>query len=535
MMRDERMNSRVLVIDDEESIRDGFQMILRTSPSTSDAMDSAASLLFDDPPILARRQQRVMNFHLDVAANGLQGIARVRAAAEAGTPYAVIFCDIRMPGIDGVETIEEIRKIDSRAEVVFITAYSDHSVESIVERAGANVSYFIKPFVTDEARQLATKLVLDWNKARELEELMLAVSSLRGEAPDIDRLLKHLLRQTCSWLDTDSAALFRLIEGKSFQYCLGVGELGLESSPATIELLKKSNTDTSPFATLNDGTVIIRVKEFGLLLALPGRAKLTPDRRTLLLTFLEHAALAIRNRETEVALERSRRMAGVGQAVGFLLHDLRHPLGTTQMVLRLLREKPELFANVDDAFEMMEQEVQRGLDLVGDILALCRSEVRIQTAVVVLKDALARAIRIWHIQASTRGIEFQVDIPRNLTMRVDVGRLERALSNLIKNALEAVASVAVRRIELSAREVESNIEIRIADSGSGVPDELLSRLFEPFATADKPEGMGFGLAIVKQVVDAHNGRIDVRRVNGETHFNLLFPNSNTETRTPNKP
>lgn len=525
MAQREIMNTRILVIDDEESIRDGFQMILGAAEPPNSAIDAAASLLFDDAPPPLRRRKPVLEFKLDLASNGQSGIERVREAVETGHPYALIFCDIRMPGIDGVETIEEIRKIDSRAEIVFITAYSDHSVETIVERAGANVSYFIKPFVTDEARQLATKLVLDWNKARELEELMLAVSSLRGDAQDIERLLRHLLSQTCAWLDTDSAALFRQLPDHSLHFCLGVGDLDTETSSQVIAKVPSSVDEPDAFALLENGTIVLRVKEFGLIVALPGRTKLTPDRRTVLITFLQHAALAIKNRETEVELDRTRRMAGIGQGVGYLLHDLRHPLGTTQMILKLLRNKPQVFASPDDAYDMMAQEVQRSLDLVSDVLSLCQSEIRIQPSMVRLRSALDRALRIWQLQLGTQGIVFVVEISEDVEARVDVGRLERALANLLKNASEAVVDEDVRRIELGARMVPSGAEIWVSDSGRGIANPLLNRLFEPFATAEKVEGVGFGLAIVKQVVDAHMGRVEVMRQDEKTRFVLFFPNS----------
>ncbi len=525
MSNHERMNTRILVIDDEESIRDGFQVILGAQSGTNRALDAAASLLFDDTPVKSPPRPAVVKFNLDVVPNGHDGITRVRQAIDSGDPYAVIFCDIRMPGIDGVETIEEIRQLDTRAEVVFITAYSDHSIETIVDRAGANVSYFIKPFVTEEARQLATKLVLDWNRARELEDLMTAVSSLRGRAKDVDRILQHLLRQTCAWLDTDSAALFRQAEQTSFQFCLGVGELDVAKSTEWLESIKTQLEPSTPITILDDGRVVLRVDDFGLLVALPGRSKITPDRRTLLFAFLQHAALAIKNRELEVELELAQRMAGIGQAVGYLLHDLRHPIGTTQMLLRMLREQPDLFGTIDEAYEMMELENQRGLDMVGDILALCQAEIRIQTTAISLHQALSRALRIWRIQLSTRNIEFVVDIPDDISIRVDVARLERALSNLIKNASEVVLAGKLRRIELTARSVDLGVEIDVADSGAGIPSQVLEKLFEPFSTAEKHEGMGFGLAIVKQVMDAHAGRVEVKRVDNMTRFTLFFPNN----------
>jgi len=526
VQRDAIMNTRVLVIDDEEAIRDGFVTILGAGKSKSEAIDAAVSALFGDRPVASsRRRESRIDFQVDLAASGGEGIERVRAAVQADKPYAVVFCDIRMPGIDGVEVIEKIREIDPRVEVVFITAYSDHDIEMIVDGAGANVSYFVKPFVHDEARQLATKLVLDWNKARELEGLMTAVSSLRGDQRDIDRLLAHLLDQTCAWLETESAALFRRMPNGTMRFCLGVGELESERATELVDELGEDAYVGAPTAHLADGTLLLRLADFGLVVALPGRARLTPDRRALLLTFLQHAVLAIRNRETEAELVRNQRFAGIGQAVGYVLHDIRHPLGTTQMVLKLLRSSSEAFESLDEAYDMMEQEVQRALDLVGDILTLCRANIELEPSKVHLRSALERAIHVWNFDLDARKTELVVDIPDALEAYADVPRLERALSNLVKNASDALADAKVRRIEIGATRVEGGARIWVADTGSGVPPQLLARLFEPFATSEKPEGTGFGLAIVKQIVDAHGGRIQVERVGEMTRFEMFLPDA----------
>lgn len=155
MTLDPRLNARVLVIDDEEAVRDSFRVALKRAPRDDERVRAAASVLFDEPPSAhpANPQQTSgVSFELDVAEDGARGVEAVRAATLAGRPYAVVFCDIRMPGIDGIETVTQLRAIDRRAEVVFITAYSDHGIETITERAGADVGYFVSPSSVSECR-----------------------------------------------------------------------------------------------------------------------------------------------------------------------------------------------------------------------------------------------------------------------------------------------------------------------------------------------------------------------------------------------
>ena len=189
------LNTRVLVIDDEEAVRDSFHAVLAPR-ARGDAAGAAARLLFDEAENDAVGMAELA-FEVDLAENGRDGLALVKEALRDGRPYAAIFCDMRMPGWDGLQTVEAIREVDDKAEVVFVTAYSDHSIETIAAKVGENVGYFVKPFANEEVRQLANKLVHDWNKARELEALIKIVTAIHGSKEDMQRLLHHLLEQVC--------------------------------------------------------------------------------------------------------------------------------------------------------------------------------------------------------------------------------------------------------------------------------------------------------------------------------------------------
>jgi two-component system, NtrC family, sensor kinase len=108
--------------------------------NSSPDIGMAASILFDTPAatakLLKKRTSNIPNFIVHKASNGMEGLDMVRKAVTAGTPYAVIFLDMRMPGWDGMETAERIRKYDTKAEIIFVTAFSDSSIDDIVARAG---------------------------------------------------------------------------------------------------------------------------------------------------------------------------------------------------------------------------------------------------------------------------------------------------------------------------------------------------------------------------------------------------------------
>src|SRR5258708_13693247 len=143
----EGANTAVLVIDDEEMVRDNIEEILvpRKNNSATE-IGNAASILFDAPTqaLLTPRTSNIPNFTVHKAANGMEGLELVKKSVANGLPYAVIFLDMRMPGWDGMETAKQIRKYDSKAETIFVTALSDRSIYDIISRAGKNVSSHCK-------------------------------------------------------------------------------------------------------------------------------------------------------------------------------------------------------------------------------------------------------------------------------------------------------------------------------------------------------------------------------------------------------
>ena len=180
------------MIDDEEVIRDSIRLILKPPASTNHYLDVFAADLFGDDgdleglPPAQRQRSHILEFTVEEASSGKAGVEMVQAAVAAGRPYAAVFVDMRMPGWDGIETVQHLREFDCQAEVIFVTAFSDHSSEDIVERAGPNVGYHLKPFAPDEIKQIATKAVYDWNKLRRLEGLIDLIGELKVNATELD-------------------------------------------------------------------------------------------------------------------------------------------------------------------------------------------------------------------------------------------------------------------------------------------------------------------------------------------------------------
>src|SRR6202007_2292757 len=117
--------------DDEEMVRDNIEDILIPNSRSEERedIDNAFDILFGNTkPLLLTRTPSIPVFTVDKASNGMEGLKKVQKAVKNGTPYAVIFLDMRMPGWNGLETAIEIRKVDAKAEIIFITAYCAQTI-----------------------------------------------------------------------------------------------------------------------------------------------------------------------------------------------------------------------------------------------------------------------------------------------------------------------------------------------------------------------------------------------------------------------
>ena len=161
------MNSRVLVVDDQEQIHDDFREMLLPRRATAASDDLAAA--FMEAPVRVAG----LPFSLDLrhARTGEEGYAAVKQAHEHDEPIAVAFVDVRMPpGIDGIEAVRRMRDVDRNLEVVIMTAYSDKPLSAIIGDVDLlhKLLYIRKPFAREEVQQISLSLVKKWNLEREL-------------------------------------------------------------------------------------------------------------------------------------------------------------------------------------------------------------------------------------------------------------------------------------------------------------------------------------------------------------------------------
>lgn len=163
----EQQNRRILVIDDNDAIHLDFKKILGDQADTA-VLDELRTSLLGAKPIAPDS----IPYKLEGAHQGQEGLDKVRQSLKEGLPYSLAFVDMRMPpGWDGLETIEQIWKVDPQLQVVICTAYSDYSWKEIHQRLGQSDGLLIlkKPFDNVEVRQLACALTEKWHLAQQAQ------------------------------------------------------------------------------------------------------------------------------------------------------------------------------------------------------------------------------------------------------------------------------------------------------------------------------------------------------------------------------
>jgi signal transduction histidine kinase len=246
------------------------------------------------------------------------------------------------------------------------------------------------------------------------------------------------------------------------------------------------------------------------------------------------ASLQAELAEANEQLRRSRSLAALGEMAAGIAHELRNPLGCLalfgQVLLEDLSDSPR---HLETCRKMMTA-VKRMDAVVTDVLTFAR-DMAITPTDTTTAELFDRALTDCEGLLKAEGVSVVHQTP-DATLRVsaDRGLLVSVLSNLIRNAVEAMveAKAPQRRLTLSAvRESRrcpdgrraTRVVLAVSDTGPGVPAEARSRIFNPFYTT-RENGTGLGLAIVHRIVDAHGGHLAVTDADtGGARFEVCLP------------
>ena len=238
----------------------------------------------------------------------------------------------------------------------------------------------------------------------------------------------------------------------------------------------------------------------------------------------ELRGLLNQTRQLEAAKIQAERWAALGKLAGMIAHDLRNPLTAIKCQTGLLRDEDLAAENRDRSIHAILDQVESMGQTIDELLLFARpKDPRSSLRPYVLSALIASLQEAFSLRCEAKGVQLEARLGYTGTVWIRPPQIYRVLENLLQNALDPLGEGG--KILIGSEAIHSKeIVIRVADSGSGVPDSIRESLFEPFVTCDKPGGTGLGLAIVKKIVCEHGGRVweDPWRLKGAC-FHLVLP------------
>ncbi len=504
-------------------------------------------LVVDDEPnvlltVTAILQQE--SYDVDSAAGGAEAIRAIRSAH-----YDLVLTDLKMPGVDGLRVLEEVRNTSPSTVTVMMTGYG--SVDSALEAVQRGAyEYLLKPTEVVDLKA-AVRRSLERKRLSEIDTLYRVSRTLTSSldpqtiAHEVTEAVRQVLGVASATLlnrDLESPdhedPLHAMLRDPHVLRALERGEIihNGDDIPAAARwsLAAKSHSFVFVPGIANGRLICVLCADNGaepfdfhasaqrFLRSLAGQAALVLSNATL---FTE---LQRNNQQLAAANEKLRELDKLkSQFLSVATHELRTPLSI------ILGYNSMLAESLQDRLSEEEQETlresvaacKRLIRLVNSMLDITQIEsgkMRMNYLSSDLRKLVNGVVTLFQQEARSKGIMLGVELPARLPkILVDGERIEQVLVNLIGNALKFTPAGGSVNVAVRQFPETRSVQISVRDTGVGIPPEAKQKIFDEFAQIHQGmknrqrEGSGLGLAIARRIVEAHNGVLDVDSSPGE--------------------
>ena len=226
---------------------------------------------------------------------------------------------------------------------------------------------------------------------------------------------------------------------------------------------------------------------------------------------------------TQQELLGAERLATIGRMASSISHDLRHPLTAVVANAEFLCDRNLDAQQREELYREIRSAVDQLTDLVDSLLEFSQARESLRRVFGQVGDTLERAIHTVRAHPKFQRVNIAVRCEGRCETWFDQKKVERVLANILLNACEAVAPES-GKIDVTLREEKGGVEIRIADNGPGVAEPIRKKLFQPFVSYGKQNGIGLGLAISLKIIQDHGGNACLESTEpGKTVFRLTLP------------
>jgi two-component system NtrC family sensor kinase len=236
------------------------------------------------------------------------------------------------------------------------------------------------------------------------------------------------------------------------------------------------------------------------------------------------------------------KMASLGKLAATVAHELNNPLGGILNYAKLIDRELREGGALDDVsrqeilryLSVIQQESRRSGEIVRNLLLFARQS-HVHLADMGLEETVNRAVLLMNHRMEMLSIRLdRTREPGDDTLVGDADQIQQALVALMVNAIDAMEENGSGTLGVCIAPGEDTVELRVSDTGVGIPDDIVGHIFEPFfSTKSKESGVGLGLAVVFGIVRGHGGTIDVQSQVGQgSTFTLRLPRRPVATRSP---
>lgn len=424
--------------------------------------------------------------------------------------HDVYLVDYRLGIKTGIDLIKEAIQLESETPFILLTGKGDISIDQEAMKLGA-FDYLVKGELSSEKLERSIRYSID--RARTLNELKAKEKKYRNI---FDRSSDALFVTDDKLCFTEVNASFGIMLNCEEDFLLKtkLPELVMDNY-----LSRKLSEELKHKGYIENWQAGIRYKKNKPIQCILSATKEKSVDGKIYYQGIIHDITLIK--KAERATLRAEKLAATGRLVRTLAHEVRNPINNINLACEHLRSTDTSEENAL-YFDIIYRNSNRINELIKELLNSSRpTEMQLKDCV--LQSVAEEILKSAQDRINLKNIVLQVDQPSELiNVYLDFEKIVIALLNIVINAVEAIEHDH-GRISIKLRQDKENTTIEITDNGSGISEDKIPRLFEPYYTS-KRNGIGLGLASTLNIIQAHNGSVEVISEPGKsTTFTITLP------------
>lgn len=472
-------NPTILIIDDEKGLREGSKRLLMNE-----------------------------GYIVDTAENGATGILLVK-----DNEYDLVIIDLKMPDIDGLDVLTEIKRLRPNSVCFIATAYASYETAVESTRLGA-YSYIPKPFTPEE-------LIFNLEKGLKHRQLLLEAERLKREREESLLEVAHEKSRLKTIIESISSGVLLVNTGGEVVYYnhatlnklaiddLQIGQYSLDKLPDGLtdivtRMLSEKKTVNKSFTTqyeINNGDMYI-----------DATCSPVPQHDGT----VAGVVIVLKNITGFKKIEKIK-----NQFVSMVAHELKTPLAAVLGYIRIMQDESIHISESqqDEFLTRSRSRLNSLLDLVNDLLDISRMEekkVGREIEELDIKEIIRNTIKFLEFEIAKSKLLVNINFPDQLpVIKADRNEIIRVFTNIISNAIKYNKEKGF--IDIDCSENGNYLTIKVSDSGIGMQPEEKEKLFQEFFRAKNKytreiTGTGLGLSIVKKIIESYHGKVEVESV-----------------------